>query len=290
MLNKRKEAISGMLYVLPSFVLILIFSVIPILMSAYFSFTKYNVMQPPQWLGLDNYTRMLKDPYVSAALWNTVLFTVGTVPVQTILSLVIAAVLAHFFRKKFGGFVKSALFIPVIASSVLIGTLWSFLLSPLGLLNDFIGLFGVEAINWLGTKETALLSICVVSVWKNVGYFLVIYYAGIMDIPTSLYEAAAVDGATPVQCFFRITLPSLKNITYLVVTLGTIWSFQVFDLVYNMTGGGPGTSTQTLVLTIYNAAFKEYNMGYASALAMLMFAFVICINLLQKAFFREKEA
>ena len=120
-----------------------------------------------------------------------------------------------------------------------------------------------------------MLSVCIVSVWKNVGYFLVIYYAGIMDIPKELYEASKVDGANGIQCFFRITLPGLKNITYLVLTLGMIWSFQVFDLVYTMTGGGPGTSTITLVMTIYNAAFKEYNMGYASAVALLLFVFVL---------------
>ncbi|MEG2436435.1 MAG: sugar ABC transporter permease, partial [Ruthenibacterium sp.] len=119
-----------------------------------------------------------------------------------------------------------------------------------------------------------------------VGYFLVIYFAGIMDIPRSLYEAAEVDGATAVQKFFRITLPSLSSVTFLVVTLGTIWSFQVFDMVYTMTGGGPGLSTVTLVLTIYNTAFKEYNMGYASAIALLMFVFVLLISGGQKLLLR----
>ena len=169
------------------------------------------------------------------------------------------------------------------------GTLWSFLLNPRGIVNGLLGVFGMEPVNWLGAKGTSMFSVCLVSVWKNVGYFLVIYYAGIMDIPRSQYEAAEVDGATAVQRFFRITLPSLKSVTYLVVTLGAIWSFQVFDLVYNMTGGGPGTSTQTLVPTIYNAAFKEYSMGYASAVAMLMFAFVLLINALQKIFLKDKE-
>lgn len=289
MINRRKETIQGILYVLPSFVLILTFAVIPILMSGFFSFTQYNVMQPPQWIGLDNYIRMTKDPYVKASLVNTVIFTIGTVPVQTFLSLVIAAVLAEMFRGHFGGFVKSALFVPVIASAILVGTLWSFLLNPRGIVNLILQALNLPAVNWLGGKATAMFSVCLVSVWKNVGYFLVIYYAGIMDIPRSQYEAAKVDGASPIQCFFRITLPSLKSVTYLVVTLGTIWSFQVFDLVYNMTGGGPGTATQTLVLTIYNAAFKEYSMGYASAVAMLMFLFVLLINAIQKIFFREKE-
>ena len=195
----------------------------------------------------------------------------STVPLQTAGSLVLAAVIAELFHNKFGNFVKSSLFVPVIASAILVGTLWFTLLSPRGVVNSIIHAFGLPSVNWLGGKLTSMLSVCIVSVWKNVGYFLVIYFAGIMDIPRSLYEAAEVDGANAFQRFFKITLPGLSSVTFLVVTLGTIWSFQVFDLVYTMTGGGPGTSTVTLVLTTYNAAFKEYNMGYASAVAMLMF-------------------
>ena len=122
------------------------------------------------------------------------------------------------------------------------------------------------------------------------GYFLVIYYAGIMGIPKDLYEAARVDGATTIQQFTKITLPMLKPITYLVVTLGIIWSFQVFDLAYLMTGGGPGHSSVTLVMGIYNAAFKQYKMGYACAMAMMLLVIVIIINAIENMFFKEKEA
>lgn len=289
MINRRKEAAQGFLYILPSLVLILVFSVVPILMSLYFSFTKYNVLQPPQWTGLDNYIRLFRDPYVRASLKNTVVFTVITVPLQTAGSLVLAAVIAELFHNKFGNFVKSSLFVPVIASAILVGTLWFTLLSPRGVVNSIINVFGLPSVNWLGGKLTSMLSVCIVSVWKNVGYFLVIYFAGIMDIPRSLYEAAEVDGANAFQRFFKITLPGLSSVTFLVVTLGTIWSFQVFDLVYTMTGGGAGTSTVTLVLTTYNAAFKEYNMGYASAVAMLMFVFVLAVSGLQKLLLKGGE-
>ena len=143
--------------------------------------------------------------------------------------------------------------------------------------------------NWLGSTKTSLLSICIVAVWKNVGYFLVIYYAGIMGIQKDLYEAARVDGATPMQQFTKITLPVLKPITYLVVTLGIIWSFQVFDLAYLMTGGGPGHSSVTLVMGIYNAAFKQYKMGYACAMAMFLLLMIIIINVVEDLFFKEKK-
>lgn len=288
MKRKQKEAMVGIAYVLPSFILIMVFSLIPIIMNVYFSFTKYNVMQPPEFVGLSNYARMIKDSYVWASLKNTAVFTLITVPLQTILSLLFAAVIAEQFRSKFGDFLKSSLFIPVIASAILVGTLWSILLSPTGVINQVLGVLGFPAINWLGGKFTSLFSICITSIWKNVGYFLVIYYAGIMNIPRSLYEAAEVDGASLIQRFFYITIPGLSSVTFLVVTLGTIWSFQVFDLVYTMTGGGPGMSTVTLVLTIYNTAFKEYNMGYASAIALLMFAFVLFISFLQKLLLKDR--
>ncbi len=293
MKSKTKEALQGYLYILPSFILLLVFSVIPIFMCLYFSFTKYNILQAPEFLGLKNYFRLVQDPFVLASLKNTLLYTFVVVPSQTLLSIGIAAVIAACFRRRFmryGGLLRSAMFIPVISSAILVGTLWSFLLSTdSGIINQILSFIRIPPINWLGTTQTALLSVCAVSIWKNVGYFMVIFYAGIMDIPGSLYEAAEVDGATKIQQFLFITVPGLKPIIYLVVTLGTIWSFQVFDIVYSMTGGGPGRSTVTLVLTIYNAAFKEYSMGYASSAAFLLFIIVILLSIAQKKIFAEKE-
>lgn len=290
MKRKAKDAVAGYLYILPSLVLILTFSVIPIFMSLYFSFTKYNVIQPPSFIGLSNYLRLLKDPFVKASISNTIVFTFIIVPVQTLIALAIAAVIADRFRNRFGEFIKSALFIPVISSAILVGTICTFLFATdSGIINAALNAVGIPRINWLGQIKTAMATICMVSIWKNVGYFLVIFYAGIMDIPSTLYEAGEVDGATRLQQFFYITLPYLMPITFLVVTLGTIWSFQVFDLVYAMTGGGPGKATVTLVLTIYDTAFKEYSMGYASSIAFLLFAIVIVISAVQKFLFRERS-
>ncbi|MDC7239232.1 MAG: sugar ABC transporter permease [Spirochaetales bacterium] len=288
MTSKQKEALGALFYILPSLILIMFFSVIPIAMNVGYSFSSFNIMQPPEWAGLKNFARMIKDPYVWASLKNTVIFTFITVPLQTLASLILAALLAHRFKQKFRDTVKASLFIPVIASAVLVGTLWSILLSTHGAVNSMLNIFGLDGVNWLGGKQTALLSVCMATVWKNVGYFLVIFYAGIMEIPPNLYEAASVDGAGKVQQFFHITVPGLSSVTYLVVTLGTIWSFQIFDMVYTMTGGGPGLSTVTLVLTIYNTAFKEYSMGYASAIALLMFVFVVGLSALQKLAFRSE--
>ncbi|MEY8481942.1 sugar ABC transporter permease [Lachnospiraceae bacterium 48-21] len=289
--RKKKEALQGFIYILPSFILIACFSVLPIFMSGYFSFTNYNVMNDPTFAGLENYAKIFKDAYVADAIKNTLAYVVITVPIQTILSLVFAAFLAYKMQNKTGGFLRSIMFIPVIASAVTAGTIWRIILNTDGgLLNNLLGVFHISPVNWLGSTKTALISICIVAIWKNVGYFLVIYYAGIMGISKDLYEAARVDGATNIQQFFKITMPMLKPITYLVVTLGIIWSFQVFDLSYQMTGGGPGRSTVTIVMAIYNAAFKQYKMGYACAMAMVLLVIVLIINGLENLLFKEKEA
>lgn len=288
--RKKKEALQGIIYVLPSFILIMAFCIIPIFMSGYFSFTSYNIMTPPKFVGLENYERVFQDGYVADAAKNTLLYVLMTVPAQTILSLVFAAFLAYKMQNKTGGFLRSVMFIPVIASAVTAGTIWRIILNTEGgLLNNILNFFHLDSVNWLGSTKTALISICIVAVWKNVGYFLVIYYAGIMGISKDLYEAAKVDGATSIQQFFKITLPMLKPITYLVVTLGIIWSFQVFDLAYLMTGGGPGRATVTLVMGIYNAAFKQYKMGYACAMAMLLLLIVVIINVIENLFFKGRK-
>ncbi len=291
MTRKKREAIQGILYVLPSFVLILCFCIIPIFMSGYFSFTNYNVMNPPTFVGLENYKKMLQDSYLVAATKNTLVYVVLTVPAQTILSLVFAAFLAEkMSKKKLGGFLRSVMFIPVIASAVTAASIWRIILATDGgILNRIIGIFGIAPVNWMGSTRTALISICIVAAWKNVGYFLVIYYAGIMGISKDLFESAKVDGATTIQRFRMITVPLLKPITYLVVTLGIIWSFQVFDLSYQMTGGGPGHATVTLVMSIYNSAFKQYRMGYACATAMFLLLIVVIINVIENKFFAEKK-
>ena len=290
MSRKTKEAVQGVIYILPSFVLILIFCIVPIFMSGFFSFTDYNIMNAPEFVGLDNYKKMFQDSYVRDAAKNTLLYVVMTVPVQTLLALTLAAFLAEKMRNKTGGFLRSVMFIPVIASAVTAGTIWRIILNTDGgFLNNILNFFHISSVNWLGSTQTSLLSICIVAVWKNVGYFLVIYYAGIMGIQKELYEAAKVDGATSIQQFTKITLPILKPITYLVVTLGIIWSFQVFDLAYLMTGGGPGHSSVTLVMGIYNAAFKQYKMGYACAMAMFLLIMIIIINVIEDLFFKEKS-
>ena len=263
MTRKMKNNIAGWLYVLPSFLLLITFFIIPICRSFYYSLTDYSVLSSPVFCGFKNYITALKDSFVQASLKNTCIYVLVTVPMQTILSMIIAAVIAMKFQNKYGRFVKACLFIPVISSSVLVGTLFTLLFTTDGgVVNTVLSIFGIGPVNWLGQSSTALITVCIAAIWKNVGYFLVIFYAGLMDIPTSLYE---------------------------VVTLGIIWSFQSFDIVYAMTKGGPGQSTYTLVYTIYIAAFREYRMGYACAVAVILFILILIVNNIQKFFLGDKK-
>ncbi|MBP3644890.1 MAG: sugar ABC transporter permease [Clostridia bacterium] len=291
MTRQKKQALYGTLYILPSFVLMAVFTFIPIFMTILFSFTKYNLSMPPEWIGLQNYQKLITNSYLHQALRNTVQYVAVTVPCQTFLALVLAAFLAGWMRNRLGGLLRSMMFIPVVASLVASATVWNVIYeSNGGLLNQLFELVGLEPFNWLGRKSTALNCVAVVAIWKNTGYFLVIFYAGIMNISVDINEAACVDGATPIQRFFYITLPILKPITYMVVTLGIIWSFQVFDLVYKMTAGGPGRATYTVAYLIYSYAFQDKRIGYACALAVCLLIVILLIHAVQDLFFKEKDA
>ncbi len=287
----KKTDYSGYVYIFPILILISIFYIIPIFMSFFYSFQKFNVIQPPEFLGLFNYKRLSSDPVFLASLKNTLVYTAIVVPVQTVLSMLLAVLITSRKRNIWTNFVRNSLFVPVITSMILVGIIWRVVLNPnMGLLNHALSSIGITKINWLGSNATAMISVCMAAVWKNVGYFMVLYIAAIMDIPKSYYEAAMVDGASATQKFFNITLPMLKPATYFVVVLGTIWSFQVFDLVYTLTGGGPGVATVTLVMSIYNSAFREYNMGYAAAISYVLFAISVIISVIQTKCLKDNES
>jgi multiple sugar transport system permease protein len=180
--------------------------------------------------------------------------------------------------------------VPVIISLIASASIWNLLYDANdGLINQLLVLLGAQKVNFLGGRDTALPSVAAVAVWKSTGYYMVIYYAGIMNVSQEVKEAAIVDGARPWQRFLYITLPILKPITYMVVTLGIIGSFQVFDLVYKMTGGGPGRATYTVAFMIYSYAFQDKRIGYASALAVMLLCVILLVHLVQTLVFNEKE-
>lgn len=271
------------LYVLPLGILLISFYVVPIIMSMYFGFTKYNIMAPASFIGLKNYEMLLKDKTLKIAIWNTVKFAIFVVPIQTTLALIIANWVTSWKENKVAKFVKGVIFIPVISSMVLIGIVWRILLNgETSLINQIISLVGIPAQNFLGNKNLALPTLMAIYIWKNTGYFIVIYISALMDIPKTYYEASQVDGASKLEQFKRITLPILKPTTVMVVFLGIIWSLQVFDLVYTLTGGGPGMATMTIVMHAYNLNFKQFNSGYAMAVANVLFFIIALLSIIQK--------
>lgn len=280
----------GVPFVLPSFAILLVVMIIPIAMSMYFSMTRYSVLGSPTWTGAENYAKLLDDDLFVASLRNTVVYTLISVPLQTIIALLLADLLAKRFRNRFGAFARSALFIPVMSSMVVVAVVWRTILGTNdGAVNLFLQAIGLERVNFLGDPTLALWVVGLVTVWKNIGYFLVIYYAGIMEVPGELYEASALDGAGRTAQLWHVTVPALRPVTLLVVILGTIWSFQVFDLVYVMTGGGPGGATTTIVMMIFQAGFQNFQMGYASAMAMILFALILVIAIVQRRVLKSNE-
>ena len=280
---RSRRRFTGFFFGIPSLAILSLIMLIPIGMSFYLSFTKYTVLGSPTWIGAENFVKLFQDQAFLSSLWVTVLYTLISVPIQTIVSLFVADMLAKRFQNRFGSFVRSALFIPVMSSMVVVAVVWRAILgTDTGLVNQVAKAVGLEPVNFLGNPKLALVVVALVTVWKNIGYFLVIYYAGILDIPRELYEASAIDGASSWQQLWKITIPSLKPITFLVVILGTIWSFQVFDLVYVMTGGGPGGATTTIVMMIFQAGFQNFQMGYASAMAVVLFLVLLVVAIIQR--------
>lgn len=290
-MRRRRNNLWGYGFTAPSAILLFVFIILPIFISAALSLTEFSGFNEPTYVGLKNYVDMFQDKKFLASMKNTFVYVLATVPMQTILSLVVAAILAEKFRNPFGEFIRGTMFIPVLCSAVIAGNLFFYLFASdkEAIVNSFVTLLGFDKVNWLGKSATAMLVICIVAIWKNVGYFMVIFYAAIMDVPQTLHDAARVDGASPMQRFFHITMPSIRPVLYLVITLSTIWAFQVFDITMVMTKGGPGVATMSPVLLVYNYAFSDHRMGYASAIACLLAVVIFAISMLQKLVFREED-
>jgi len=288
---RARQNFWGYLFTAPSLILLLIFLVAPIFISIFLSFTKFTGFQNPEYIGVQNFVKLFGDAKFRKSMENTLLYVIVTVPLQTIFSLVIAAILAEKFRNPFGEVIRGTMFIPVLSSAVIAGNIFAYLFASDsgGSVNMLLAMFGLDKVNWLGKPDTAMLVICMVAVWKNVGYFMVIFYSAIMDVPKTLHEAARVDGATPLQRFFNITLPGIRPVMILVITLSTIWAFQVFDITMVMTKGGPGNGTLSPVLYIYNLAFMEHRMGYASAMACVLAVIILIVTIVQKVLIKEED-
>lgn len=275
------EWLQGYLFVLPNFIGFFIFMAVPILMGFVISFTDYNGFSQFSFVGLKNYIKMFQDEYFQVSFWNNALYTLVTVPCTIVCSLLLAVAVNSGIKGS--GFLKTLFFFPNISSMVAIGIVWAMIFNPYtGPLNQFLKGIGVDnPPMWTASTQTALLSVMIVAVWKQAGYYMIIILAGLQGIPRQLYEAAEIDGANTVRRFFSITLPMLSPTMFMVFILNIISSFQVFDLINIMTEGGPGRATNVLVYRIYQEGFQHMDYGYASAIAYFLFFLVLLVTLLQ---------
>jgi len=259
---------------------ILLFSLLPILQALRISFFEYGLLSPEQtFIGADNYARAFADPVFRIALHNTILFSALLVVGQTLLALLLALLLKQEIRGR--AFFRSAFFLPVVTSLVVISTVWKLMYNSQGFINGVLGTLGVGAQPFLASSTQALPSLVLMSVWKEVGFYMLIFLAGLQAIPGELYESASIDGANRWTSFWRITLPLLRRATVFVMVVGTISAFKVFTPVYLMTDGGPADSTMVIVFYIFRVAFRYFEMGFASAMSFILMGIVIVLTLLQ---------
>ena len=280
--NNCKNCNWGIYFVLPAIIGTFIFIIIPIFCSFALSFTEWDLLNDINFVGFSNYKAVLTEPVFKEILLNTLVYALSV----TIFAVIIPLIIADVLNSKLRGaeWFKTIYFLPFITPAVVIAIVWSWIFDPnIGGLNTLLG----TKLNWLFDTRLAMPVLIFVSVWKLIGYNVVLFLTGFATIPTNLYEAAKIDGASGAKSFWHITLPLLKPTTYFVTLVTAISSFQVFDLIYVMTSGGPQNSTNVVVYAIYRYAFEYFDIGKACALAYILFVVIFVLAMLQRKFSKQ---
>lgn len=276
----KREMYSAYMFLLPILILYFIFTILPVGMSIYLSFTDFSGFGSPKWVGLENYKYTINDTLSKKALFNTIYFAIGSVILNIILALLLAVLLNNPLRGRV--ILRNIIYLPVVTPMLAAAFVWKFIYdpSPSGLLNYLLSFLGIRAQQWLNDVRFAMPAVILMSVWKGVGYNMVIYLAGLQGIPEQLYEAAELDGATSLYKFLYITIPLLRPVTTFIFITSTISAFQAFEQIYGMTEGGPVNSTLTLAYLIYIRGFRSLRFGDASALSVLLALIVFAFSIL----------
>ena len=277
-LNKNLIAYS---FILPNLIGFAVFTLVPMVASLGLAFMNWDGANKTGWAGLENFQRLLTDETFMISLKNTLVYVVGTVPTTMAASLGLAMLLNRPIRGR--NFFRTTFFFPYVASLVAVAVVWNLLFFPsAGPVNELLRALGVlDPPRWSASVDWAMPTVIMASIWRFMGYYMIIYLAALQGIPTILYEAAEIDGASPWQKFRYVTLPLLTPATFFISVMLTITSFKVFDMILMMTNGGPGRATNVLVFYTYNVAFREFRFGYASAIAMVLLAMVLIITFVQ---------
>ncbi|AFY51146.1 permease component of ABC-type sugar transporter [Nostoc sp. PCC 7524] len=281
------DSLMGYIFMMPAILVLGIFVLLPIIYAVFLSLHKVQLLGgiDYQFIGLRNFHRLVDDARVWIALRNTAEYVAIVVPTQTVLALILAVTLNSGIRAK--NWWRILYFLPTVTSSAVLTLIFMWIYNTDGLLNDFLAFFGLPTYNWLGDPAIALKGIMIMNIWSTAPFYMVIYLAALQDIPQKLYEAAELDGANWWQKFIYITIPILQPVTFFVVAIGIIGTFQLFDQSYIFSGGtgGPNNATLTVVLLIYQNVFRYLQMGYAAAIAFLLAVLIIAVTLLQRRFF-----
>ena len=284
----RRPWMTAYAFISPNLVLFSAFSFFPLLYAFYISFHDWSLIGDAEYAGLANYRRLLGDTQFWHALLNTAAYALASVPTTMAGGLLLAMALNRQLPGRV--FLRSVYFLPVVVSAVATGIIAAWLFNEhYGVINSLVVRLGGDRIPWLSSPNWALPSLVLATLWVRVGFCMVVYLAALQSIPALYYEAAAMDGASPFRQFRKITLPLLRPATFLLLVLSVIHSFQVFDLIYVMTGGGPGFSTTMLVQYIYQSAFTTSEMGYASAIGVVLYAIVLGFTIIQWRMSRQSE-
>ncbi|MBM4431345.1 MAG: sugar ABC transporter permease [Chloroflexi bacterium] len=287
--RKRGELLTAISFLAPSALILLVFVVLPVVGAFLLSFAEWNLLaREPSFVGLQNYIDMLRKPDLWRVIRNTLYFSILKIPVDMALSLGIALLLNQKLRGL--SFYRTAFFLPVITSVVAVSAVWRWIYDPnLGLANAVLRFIGLPAQTWLSDPKLAMPAVALVALWKGLGYDVVIYLAGLQNIPAVYHEAAQIDGANAWQRFRYVTWPLLSPITYFILIIGIINSFKVFAQIHVLTpDGGPLGSTEVIVFYIYRLAFQQYNFGRAAAVAFILFAIVVSLTALQRRFIEPR--
>ena len=292
MKNKQiREVLTGYSFMAPALVVLGVFLIAPIVYAIFLSFHKVQILGnlSYRFVELKNFSRIWGDERVAIALKNTAEYVLIVVPIQTILALILALILNAQIKGK--NWFRVIFFLPTVTSSAVLTLIFIWIYNSNGLLNNLLSFFGLPSFNWLGDPNVALKAIMIMNIWSTAPFFMVIYLAALQDIPTYLYEAAKIDGADDFDQFITITLPLLRPVTFFVIVMGIIGTFQLFDQSYIFSGGsgGPNNATLTVVLLIYQYAFKSLDMGYAAALALMLAGIILVATLIQRRLFKQEK-
>lgn len=278
-----REPLSGLIFLLPMLVLFIIFRYVPTLGAGAMSLTDYRLSGDYSFVGVENFQRLVSDPIFLSSLATTLIYAVLYVPMVLLISMGTALLLHRLIWAK--GFFRGALFLPYVTSFVLAGIIWSWVYAGDGLINGLLSRAGAGGIPFLTGDQLLILgSISVVSVWRGFGYSMLILLAGLKNVPEDIIEAATLDGANARQRFFRVTFPLLRPVVFFVLVIETIAAFQVFDVIYVMTGGGPARASYSLIYLLYEQGFKFFDFGYAATVGIALFVVVFVISLIQRRF------